>query len=110
MSQIKIETIKKRSDFVTISKKGKAFFGRFFILQHLKNDQKQVRLGLTVSKKVGNSVERNRAKRRLRAATSLVLPILGKPGSDYVLIGKRTILKTPFTEIIKDLEKGLKFL
>ena len=47
-----------------------------------------IRVGYTCSKKVGNAVARNRAKRRLRAAARAVIPGLGRPGWDYVLIGR----------------------
>lgn len=69
-----------------------------------------VRLGFTVSKKVGNSVERSRAKRRLRAACDEVLPLHAKSGYDLVVIGRKTTLTRPFTALLKDLEKGLKKL
>ena len=48
-----------------------------------------VGVGFTCSKKVGNAVARNRAKRRLREAARHVLPALARPGWDYVLIGRR---------------------
>ena len=69
-----------------------------------------IRLGFTVSKKVGNSVARSRAKRRLRAVCDEVLPLHIKSGYDLVVIGRRTTLTRPFTALLKDLEKGLKKL
>ncbi|MEL6608593.1 MAG: ribonuclease P protein component [Pseudomonadota bacterium] len=47
-----------------------------------------IRVGFTCSKKVGNAVARNHAKRRLREAARAVLPDLGQPGWDYVLVGR----------------------
>ena len=47
-----------------------------------------VRVGFTCSKKIGNAVARNRAKRRLRAIARAVLPGLARPGWDYVLVGR----------------------
>jgi ribonuclease P protein component len=63
-----------------------------------------VRVGFTCSKKVGNAVARNRAKRRLRAAAAQVLPALGRPGWDYVLIGKADVTAArPFPLLLDDL-------
>ena len=68
------------------------------------------RLGFTVSKKVGNSVARSRAKRRLRAACAEVLPLHLKSGYDLVVIGRKNTLTRPFSTLLKDLEAGLKKL
>lgn len=67
-----------------------------------------LRVGFTCSKKVGNSVERNRAKRRLRAAAALILPTMAQPGHDYVLIGRTETLHRPFDLLLKDLQTALK--
>lgn len=61
-------------------------------------------VGFTVSKKVGNSVARNRARRRLRAAAALVMARAGRPGTDYVLIGRRETLDRPFADLVGDVE------
>lgn len=63
-----------------------------------------MRVGFTCSKKVGNSVARNRAKRRLRAAAAQLLPDLGRSGWDYVLIGKAVVTaERPFALLLEDL-------
>jgi ribonuclease P protein component len=67
-----------------------------------------LRVGFTCSKKVGNSVARNRAKRRLRAAAAEVLPILAKSGFDYVLIGRQETLRRPYAQLLQDLRTALK--
>ena len=64
-------------------------------------------LGFTVSKKVGNAVTRNRARRRLRAAAALVVPERGRPGMDYVLIGRRETVDRPFADLVRDLATSL---
>ncbi len=67
-----------------------------------------IRVGFTCSKKVGNAVARNRAKRRLREIARLTLPLHGKPGYDYVLIGRRDLTAArPFDELQADLARAL---
>ncbi len=67
----------------------------------------QIRVGFTVSRKVGDAVRRNRARRRLRAAAAAVVPVLGRAGSDYVLIGRAGTLGRPYADLLQDLRKAL---
>lgn len=68
-----------------------------------------MRVGFTCSKKVGNAVARNRAKRRLREIARLVLPEHGQDGYDYVLVGRRDVTATrDFIEMRTDLERALR--
>jgi len=68
------------------------------------------RVGFTVSRKVGCAVERNRARRRLRAAAGEVLPNHAKCGHDYVIIGRRQTLDRSFPALLDDLESALRRL
>ena len=68
------------------------------------------RLGLTASRKVGNAVARNRARRRLRAAAEKVLPAMAEAGYDYVLIARKATPGRPFAALVGDLERALKRL
>jgi ribonuclease P protein component len=65
------------------------------------------RYGLTASRKVGGAVDRNRAKRRLRALVHAILPTIGHPGMDYVLIARRAALTRDFALMRQDLEQGI---
>ena len=67
-----------------------------------------VRVGFTASRKVGNAVLRNRAKRRLRAAAAEVLAQDGRKGTDYVLIARAGTGERPYAELVRDLEAALR--
>lgn len=69
-----------------------------------------IRVGFTASRKVGTAVERNRARRRLRAAVAEVLPELGQPGHDYVMIARRATLSRGYGDLLNDLRMALKRL
>ena len=102
-----INTIKKRSAFVFVKEKGKFVRSNNFNVQMLKdiNLQDMVKVGFIVTKKLGNAVKRNRAKRLMRELVRKVLPKYGKINFYYVLIAKTSILKTPLLELEKELKK-----
>lgn len=66
-----------------------------------------IRAGFTATKKIGNAVTRNRAKRRLREAAREKLPALGRPGHDYVLIARQSTVGRGFKDLLADLETAL---
>jgi ribonuclease P protein component len=66
-----------------------------------------LRVGFTASRKVGNAVVRNRARRRLRAAAMQVLPLLGRPGHDYVLVARGSTVGRPFEGLLSDITRAL---
>jgi ribonuclease P protein component len=65
------------------------------------------RVGFTASRKVGNAVARNRAKRRLRAAASQILPLLGRGGHDYVLVARASTGARVFEALLADVTAAL---
>jgi ribonuclease P protein component len=100
--------IVKRADFLAAAKALRASSPPFSLQARKRNDEAALRLGLTVTKKVGNAVERNRIRRRLRAAARAVLPQAGKPGFDYVVVARRAALTAAFPELTSGLENTLK--
>ena len=107
--------LKTRADFLRVA----AVRGRAvrpgFVLQAARqpspdDDNAAVRVGFTASRKVGNAVLRNRAKRRLRAAATAVLPRLGRPGTDYVLVARAETARRSYAELLVDLESAVRQL
>lgn len=66
-----------------------------------------IRVGFTVSKKVGNAVKRNRARRRLRAVVDALLADLAVPGTDYVVIGRAATVERPYDALLNDLRSAV---
>lgn len=99
--------LRKRAEFLAAARaRRQATAG--FLLQARRRDPDEgaegVRVGFTCSKKVGNAVTRNRAKRRLRAIAREVLPGAGRPGWDYVLVGRPgATVDRPYADLLADL-------
>ncbi len=105
-----LHVLKNRADFLACNK-GSYRGVKGFVLQarNRKDDTDDIGIGYTCSKKVGNAVARNRAKRRLREIAHLTLPEQGRKGWDYVLIGKREITATRnFQDMLADMQYALK--
>ncbi len=80
----------------------------FVLIVRARDDADPVmRVGITVSKKVGNAVIRNRMKRRFRQLAREVLPEAGLPGADHVLIGRHSGIERPFDDLKAELVKAL---
>ena len=84
-----VETLRHRADFLRAAQGRKAGTGGFLLQARPREDgTTATRVGFTASKKIGNAVFRNRAKRRLRALAREVLAPNARPGWDYVLVAK----------------------
>ena len=101
--------LKKRADFLRAARGQRVPAGSFLLQAYSRDDNDDaMRVGYTCSKKVGNAIARNRAKRRLREAARLVLPQSGQPGWDYVLIGRaHQTASRDFQNLMADLRRAL---
>ncbi len=81
--------------------------GFVLLVRERRDDSVAMRLGITVTKKIGNAVVRNRMKRRFRALARELLPQSGVPGADHVLIGRAGGVERPFDELRAEFIKAL---
>jgi ribonuclease P protein component len=101
-------TLSKRSDFLAANAGRRAPMPGFVLLVRPRDDADPVmRIGYTVTKKIGGAVVRNRMKRRFRALAREVLPISGVRGADHVLIGRAGGIERAFDALRHDLVKAL---
>lgn len=109
--------LRTRPEFLLVAGKGRKWTTPGLILQARRREESAaepgavpaaIRIGFTVSRKVGGAVERNRAKRRLRALASERLAQGGRTGTDYVLIGRQATIRRPFDLLRQDLDEALK--
>jgi ribonuclease P protein component len=98
----------RRAEFLLVAGKGQKAPAPGLVLQALpRQDDAPVRLGFTVTKKVGNAVRRNRTRRRLREAARAVLAEAPLHGVDLVLIGREATAGRPFDALKDDLRRAL---
>jgi ribonuclease P protein component len=105
--------LKTRADFLRVAAGRRRAVRPGFVLQAAPHPPgitglAAVRVGFTASRKVGNAVVRNRAKRRLRAAAINVLARVGQPGTDYVLIARAATGGRPYADLVGDLAAALR--
>ena len=109
-----IDRLRRRADFVALRKGPRASADAFVIQASRAADPERatLRVGNTVTKKIGNAVERNRIKRRLRAAvriwatTADAAVSSAARGRDMVLVARRAALVAPFDALVADLDRA----
>jgi ribonuclease P protein component len=100
--------LRRRREFLAAAA-GRKFHGPLFSLQvRVRDDEDAPRIGLTVTKREGGAAERNRIRRRLRAAVRDVLPRDGRAGHDYVIIARRSVLAASYPGLVGELGAALR--
>ena len=102
-----VVSLKNRSEFLSARRLGFGSVSKSLVLQAKEDpviSETKVRLGFTVTKKVGNAVVRNRIKRRLRAVSREIIKDYANPKYYYVIIGRKACLRRSFNDLKKDLK------
>jgi ribonuclease P protein component len=103
-----MERLRQRADFLAAAAGTKVTAPAFLLQARRRGDEGPVRFGFTVSKKVGNAVERNRVRRRLREIVRLSAGAAMRSGHDYVLVGRRGALNAPFARMVQEFDGALR--
>jgi ribonuclease P protein component len=105
---LRLSSLTRRADFLAANRGRRAPMPGFVLLVRPRDDgDRGVRLGITVTKKIGNAVVRNRMKRRFRSVARDLLPANGIAGADHVLIGRQGGIERDFGLLRAELEKAL---
>ena len=103
-----LSTLTRRRDFLAANAGRRAAMPGFVLLVRPRDDgDRTMRVGFTVTKKIGNAVVRNRMKRRLRALAREALPLRGLAGADHVLIGRAGGIEREYAALTRELAKAL---
>lgn len=105
-----MQRLRHRADFLAAAAAVKVATKGFILQMRDRRDDGPARVGFTVSKKVGNAVERNRVRRRLREVVRHASAAAEQSGRDYVLVGRRAGLSAPFGGLVEDFMSALRRL
>ncbi len=103
-----LSRLKRRSEFLRVADRGRRAASAGLVLQAApRDDDEGPRIGLTVTRRIGNAVARNRVRRRLRALAGEVMPAAAATGYDYVLVGRAGTKDRPYDALRRDLLSAL---
>jgi ribonuclease P protein component len=102
-----MDRLRQRADFLAVANGLRMNSAAFVLQSRARGDDGPVRVGFTVTKKVGTATERNRVRRRLRELVKRLDVISMRPHSDYVLVGRRAALTRDFATMLDDLRSAL---
>ncbi|MEL6858966.1 MAG: ribonuclease P protein component [Pseudomonadota bacterium] len=106
-SETGVVRLKTRPQFLFV-RKGHAERRKSIVVQaRQRANGASIGAGFTATKKIGNAVIRNRAKRRLREAANQLLPLHGRPGTDYVFIARKETATIGWQRLLDDMESAL---
>ena len=105
-----MKTIPSRVGFLTARSKGEKALARGLVIQAVTSDSDDWRIELTATKKIGNTVTRNRARRRMRALARDHVSPLAKNGIDYVLIARHDTATANWQDMANGLQKAIRYL
>ena len=105
-----MKTIPSRAGFLSARSKGKKALARGLVIQAVTRGSDEWRIGLTATKKIGNAVTRNRARRRMRALARDHLSPMAKNGIDYVLIARHDTATANWQDMANGLQKAIRYL
>ena len=106
----KFQSMPARRDFLQARNQGQKALARGLVIQAIRRDSDIWRVGLTASKKIGNAVCRNRARRRMRALARQHLATMARPGIDYVLIARHDTISCDWQDLVTGLTKAIRYL
>jgi ribonuclease P protein component len=105
-----LERLKTRSQFLAVAATRRKWASAGLVLQVRKREDAHARIGVgfTATKKIGNAVVRNRARRRLKEAARAVLSVHGLPGHDYVAVARAATPDLPFARLVDDFVEAVR--
>jgi ribonuclease P protein component len=102
-----IDRLKKRAQFLAAAQGPSCARGAVVIQRLAQPDRPGLAVGFTATKRIGGAVQRNRAKRRLREAARLLLPLHGEPKHDYVFVARAGVIDRPWARLLDDVKTAL---